>query len=144
MPDEVILTGTIRCLNEKVETSLKAAIKRIVKGIAQTDRCGYSLTFEALVPPLCNSDSGVAAVRAAARQIMPFEDLTLLSQSCVGAEDFALYLQRVSEGAFIRVGVTPEGQESAPLHNGKFNFDDQALERGMALLAQIVLNGHLP
>ncbi len=144
MPDEVILTGTIRCLNETVETSLKAAIKRIVKGSAQTDRCGYSLAFEDLVPALCNSASGVAAVRAAARQIMPLEDLTVLSQSCMGAEDFSLYLQKVSEGAFIRVGVTPEGQEPVPLHNGSFNFDDQALERGMALLAQIVLDGHLP
>ncbi|MCK4509089.1 MAG: amidohydrolase [Desulfuromonadales bacterium] len=144
MPEKVIITGTIRCLNKDVEACLKAAIERVVEGVTKTNRCGGNLIIEDLVPSLCNSTSGVEAVQLAASRIMPSEAFALLPQPCMGSEDFSHYLQKVPEGAFIRVGVTPEGQHPIPLHSGKFNFDDQSLVTGSALLAQIVLDRHVP
>jgi len=144
MPDEVVITGTTRCLNEEVETRLIKTVRRVAEGVSKINRCGCSLTIETLVPPLRNSPSGVEAVQFAASQIQPLKNFTLLPGSCMGSEDFSLYLQEVSEGAFIRIGVTPEDQQPVPLHSGKFNFDDQSLVRGSAILAQIVLDRHVP
>jgi amidohydrolase len=142
MPDEVTLSGTFRCLNNQVERSLKEAVARVVEGVAQTNRCGWNLAFEDLVPSLCNSVSGVDAVRRAAEEVLPPGAFTLLPRPCMGSEDFSLFLEKVHEGAFIRIGVTPEGQQPVPLHSNKFNYDDTALEGAMALLAQIVLDHH--
>jgi amidohydrolase len=144
MPDEVTLTGTIRCLDGEVQACLKGAIERVVEGVAKTNLCGWILAFEDLVPSLCNSAAGVSSVQRAAGRVLPPGSFRLLPKPCMGSEDFSLFLQKVPEGAFIRLGVTPEGRQPVPLHSVKFDYDDKALEGGMALLAQIVLDHHEP
>ncbi|WP_024334767.1 M20 metallopeptidase family protein [Desulfotignum balticum] len=145
MPGKVSLSGTYRCLDFGVADRLKAAVERVTRGVAQANDCKADLTFEDLVPVLSNSPSGVGSVQQAARAVLPPDTLEMLDRPCMGSEDFALYLSKVGDGAFIRVGVTPAGQDRpAPLHSDRFDYNDGALPGAMTLLAGIVITLHGP
>jgi amidohydrolase len=143
IPSRVVLTGTFRCLDDNVADRLKEALRRVAKGICQTNNCEFELEFQGLVPVLHNCDAGVKSVQQAAQTFLPPHTLEILKNPCMGSEDFALYLSKVPEGAFIRIGVTPqERPEPAPLHSDRFDYDDNALPRAMALMAGIVMTHH--
>jgi len=143
MPSQVILTGTFRCLDDNVADRLKAALRRVVKGICQANNCEFELEFQGLVPVLSNGDAGVKSVQQAAHTFLPAQTLEILQKPCMGSEDFALYLSKVPEGAFIRIGVTPQERPApAALHSDRFDYDDNALPRAMALMAGIVMTHH--
>ena len=55
------------------------------------------------------------------------------------AEDFSFYLQR-KKGAFVWLGTAKEGQEAYPLHNSRFDVDEDILWRGASLLAQTAID----
>ena len=55
------------------------------------------------------------------------------------AEDFSFYL-REKEGAFVWLGTAQEGKTPWPLHNSRFDVDEDILWRGAALLAQTAID----
>ncbi|MEG0090612.1 MAG: amidohydrolase, partial [Oscillospiraceae bacterium] len=55
------------------------------------------------------------------------------------AEDFAFYLAE-KPGVFLWLGTGEKDSENYPLHNSKFNADEDILWRGAALLAQLALD----
>jgi amidohydrolase/hippurate hydrolase len=143
MPSQVVMSGTFRCLDDNVADRLKEALRRVAKGICQTNNCEFELEFQGLVPVLNNGDAGIKSVQQAAQAFLPPNTLEILQKPCMGSEDFAKYLSRVPEGAFIRVGVASEEcPEAPPLHSDRFNYDDDALPKAMALMAGIIMTHH--
>jgi metal-dependent amidase/aminoacylase/carboxypeptidase family protein len=137
------MSGTFRCLDDNVADRLKEALRRVAKGICQTNNCEFELEFQGLVPVLNNGDAGIKSVQQAAQAFLPPNTLEILQKPCMGSEDFAKYLSRVPEGAFIRVGVASEEcPEAPPLHSDRFNYDDDALPKAMALMAGIIMTHH--
>jgi metal-dependent amidase/aminoacylase/carboxypeptidase family protein len=59
--------------------------------------------------------------------------LTLLEPS-LGAEDFAVYLDRIP-GAMFRLGVGCADRPNFPLHHPQFVVDEQAIVAGVAVMA---------
>lgn len=140
IPRQVELTGTMRCLGAGVREQLAAAVERVVQGIASANACQWDLAVERQVPPLTNSPEALEAVRASAERVLGPGWVENLANPSMGSEDFAFYLERVPRGALVRVGITPPGAEPTPLHSDRFVFDDGALENGMTVLAQTVLD----
>lgn len=140
LPKQVELTGTMRCLGQGVREQLAQAMERVVGGIAQANACQWELSLERQAPPLNNSPQALATVRAAAQRVLGPQWVENLPCPSMGSEDFAFYLERVPSGALVRLGTSPPGAEPTPLHSDRFVFDDQALEKGMAVLAQTVLD----
>ena len=140
IPNQVELGGTVRCLDAAVRDQIAAAIQRVVRGVALANACQEEVEITRLVPPLDNSPQALAAIQAAAERVLGPGWVETLPSPSMGAEDFSLYLERVPTGALVRIGITPPGAELTPLHNDRFVFDDQALETGMAVLAQTVLD----
>ncbi|MCF8062022.1 MAG: hypothetical protein K9M82_05855, partial [Deltaproteobacteria bacterium] len=60
----------------------------------------------------------------------------------MGSEDFAFYMKHVPRGALVRIGLGSPGREPMRLHNDRFDFNDDALPVGAALLAGLVLRTH--
>jgi metal-dependent amidase/aminoacylase/carboxypeptidase family protein len=67
--------------------------------------------------------------------VLGAENVVTLESPSMGAEDFAMYLQRIP-GAMFRLGV---GKEMTPLHTPTYNFADEALPVGMELFARTAL-----
>jgi hippurate hydrolase len=56
----------------------------------------------------------------------------------MGAEDFSFMLQ-AKPGAYLRVGQgAPDGPGPHPLHNSRYDFNDDILPLGAALHASLV------
>jgi metal-dependent amidase/aminoacylase/carboxypeptidase family protein len=58
-----------------------------------------------------------------------------LKDPSMGGEDFAYYIRKYP-GAMFRIGM---GKGSAPLHNAKFDFTDNALKNGILFLTSTAL-----
>ena len=61
----------------------------------------------------------------------------------MGSEDFSNFVSAVGKGAFFRLGIGwPDGTEYTALHNGAFNFNDEAIPYGIAVMVQYILDRH--
>jgi amidohydrolase len=140
LPKKVELTGTIRCLGKGVREKLIESMQRVTKGIAAANACDFRFQCEPQVPSVVNSEKALMHLKASASKVINPEQVTELPVPSMGSEDFALYLEKVPQGAFIRLGVNPGNEKPAALHNDHFDYDDNALENGMAVLAQTVLD----
>ncbi|MFD2786127.1 amidohydrolase [Hymenobacter rubripertinctus] len=141
IPEEVELTGTIRCLNKDMQQKVWAGVRRTAQGIAESagataevDITNYApITFndprltQQMVPSLERA-AGPANVR--------------VQKAVTGAEDFAFYQEKVP-GMFVFVGGMPKGKDSAttaPHHTAGFFIDESGLTLGVRTLATLALD----
>jgi amidohydrolase len=135
IPDVAELKGTIRCLTEAHREEIPARIERLVSGICAGFRAEYGLVFRRGTPVTVNDAVVNQLVSDIGRQVLGEGNVVELEAPSMGAEDFAMYLQRVP-GAMFRLGV---GADMTPLHTPTYNFADDAITVGMELFTRTVL-----
>lgn len=145
LPDEVILEGTVRTLEETVRERTLRRIREIAEATAAAFG-GTALTeLERGAPPVVN-DEAMAALAADAVQefLEPGKIITRLAQPNMGGEDFSLLLEKVP-GAFLFLSSSDHQLGTdIPHHNPKFDVDESVLWQGSAAfvaIAQRFLNG---
>ena len=84
-----------------------------------------------------NFEKWEASFQAAQEEIGQ-EHVLVLDMPSLGAEDFALYGERVP-AAFYRLGSLKEGEMAWPLHSGYFAPDENAMRTGIRVLAAAAL-----
>jgi metal-dependent amidase/aminoacylase/carboxypeptidase family protein len=62
----------------------------------------------------------------------------------MSSEDFSIMIKGAKRGAFFRLGITNPGDDPMILHNDRFDFNDEALPTGIAVLTQFVLMNNNP
>ena len=139
IPNEVVIEGTIRALQEDVRQYLAKRIGEISQSVAATFRgtCEYEMDWGA--PPVVNDDAMAALAGDAAKKALG-EDwvITSLPSPNMGGEDFAYYLEKVP-GAFMFLSSSnPDKKTDVPHHNPKFNVDEDVLYRGSTVFVSIV------
>lgn len=145
IPGEATLGGTVRCMKEELRGEIRRRLERVVKGTASAFGCEGSLKWTDLVPTLVNDPRLSVQVKETAREILGPEGVEDLSEPTMGSEDFSLYLGKVPQGGVLfRLGLGVEGKEPVPLHNDHFDFNDDALPIGAAIMAGLVLKTHSP
>lgn len=142
IPDEAVLCGTVRCENERVRKAIEEKISRIIRGTAEAFGCEAKMEWTGLVPPLVNDEEVSRMIADAAEAVLGPGHVEDLPRPTMGSEDFAVYLEHVPKGAFFRVGLGVTGREPMTLHNDHFDFNDDALPAGAAVLAGFVLMAH--
>jgi len=140
IPDEVLLGGTVRTQNERVRTAIWEKVERIVRSTSEALGCEGEVHWTGLVPALVNEEETCREIAEAAREVLG-EEAVEAPGATMGSEDFAVYLKHVPRGAFFRIGVKLPGRETMKLHNDRFDFSDDALPVGAAVLARLVLDG---
>ena len=70
---------------------------------------------------------------AAAAELVGEDKVTRTNQPGMGSEDFSFMMQQVP-GAYLHVG----NGDSASVHNQHYNFNDEAIPYGAALLARVI------
>jgi len=139
IPEEVRLSGTVRCLNENIRKTIEGRIDRIIKGIAATFGCKYELEYCYKVPMLVNDPEVIELLIRAANDVLGEGHVVQLDRPVMGSEDFSIFINNVTHGAFFRLGLTNPGEEPMIPHNAHYNFNDEALPIGVAVLTQFVL-----
>jgi len=143
IPDEVVLGGTARCENESVRSAIREKADRVVRGTAGAMGCEGGTAWTRLVPPLVNDQAACREIAGAAEDVLGPRAVEAPGLT-MGSEDFALFLEQVPRGALVRIGLKEPGREAMRLHNDRFDFNDDALPVGAALLARLVLRTHRP
>lgn len=137
---EVVLEGTARALTPEVRDQIPKSVERIASHIAEGLRGKAEIIYARGTPPAINIDEWVDLVEEGAQKIIGSEQIAYLTSPSMGSEDFAFYLEKYP-GCIFRLGTGNENPQSRlALHNPKIIFDEKAIEAGVQVMSQVVLN----
>lgn len=126
IPGHARLSGTFRTLDETVRDETAERLERIARFTAEAHGATVAFTRFRGYPVTVN-DPGAAAFAAAVAREAVGDAAVEEASPMMGAEDFAYYLQH-RPGAFLFLGNGP----SAGLHHPAYDFDDEAIQTGIA------------
>ena len=139
IPDEVRFEGTIRTLNHEVRERIPKLMEKALWGITTAYGGAYEFEFEEGTPPLINDEKTTLFAIGKMRELLGEDRVVLLERPTMGGEDFSVYLQHVP-GTFIRLGIRNEEKGIVyPLHNSRFDVDEDALPVGVAVESYLAL-----
>ena len=133
IPGEAVLSGTTRTFNPETWKTWEARLEKVVRGVCESMGVDFELKYSQGYPVTINDESAAEVVRRCAEKVVG-EDRVVVPQKTMGGEDFAFYLQK-SKGCFFALGVGREG--AAPIHNPKFDFNEDVLLPGMETHCQV-------
>ncbi|MBI5965931.1 MAG: amidohydrolase [Chloroflexi bacterium] len=140
IPQEAELTGTIRTFDLSVRKMVLERFEQIVRGIAETMGCKVDILVQRVTPAVINNDSVAGRVQETARRLFPETDLDTANYLTMGAEDMA-FMQEKVDGCYFFIGSNnPARHLDYSHHHPKFDFDEEALVRGSALMASAVMD----
>lgn len=140
IPEFVEFGGTVRCHNSDIRRSMPDKMEKIIKNMAEAFGCKYEFTYNFAVPVVKNDHEIVDLLAAAAAQTAGEGFVTELPGPVMGSEDFGMYSEKIERSAILRLGVGNDQNAHIPLHNERFDFNDDAIPYGIALFTQYVLN----
>ncbi|CCO25458.1 amidohydrolase [Maridesulfovibrio hydrothermalis] len=121
IPDNVMLQGNVRTCNEDVQDLIEESVAQVVKGAATIYGVEAELDYIRKHPVLVNSTPEVAI--KAAQKVVGLENVVTDMESSMAAEDYAFFMKH-TRGCYVWIG---NGLDSAPLHNSKFDFNDDIM-----------------
>lgn len=133
VPEEAVVSGTVRFLDRKVNELIRLRMKTIADGLADSFEVEIDCDIRNVFDVLVNTESLVDAYADAAREVVGDDQVYLRTEPVMGSEDFADMLH-VTPGVYCTIGH----KGSVPVHNPGFVFDDGILPVGASLLARIV------
>jgi amidohydrolase len=139
IPSSVTFSGTVRTLDPAVRESMEERLDQIINGVTKAHGASYKLTYNYFFPSAVHDDELIPLLEETAREVLGEGKLTF-SKPSMGGEDFSYFTEKVPAITF-RLGVGNEVKGTTnSLHHPKFNIDEDALEIGAAMLAQIAAN----
>jgi len=133
IPGEAELCGTTRTFDRDIWNSWPERIEKIVRGVCRSMGADYELKYTQGYPPLLNDESMAEVVSRCAGDVVGKERV-IEPEPTMGGEDMAFYLER-SKGCFFFLGVGRQG--CAPLHNPKFDLNEEALLIGVETYCRV-------
>jgi len=131
---EAELSGTTRTFDREIWRSWPERMETVIQGVCKAMDAGYDFRYVQGYPPVSNDKDVADEVRACAIDVVG-ENRVIEPAPTMGGEDMAFYLEQVP-GCFFCIGVGRE--DSEPLHNPGFDFDEKALDTGVEMLCRIV------
>jgi len=138
IPDNAVLKGTIRSLDNESATEAKETLERICGGVGTSFGATVLTEFGRRIPGMVNDPAVTIRCAAAAFDEFGEEAVLTTGAASLGAEDFADYQQRIP-GCMMRLGTRYPDQPITPLHTPTFDIDEQALVYGSRLLLRALL-----
>ena len=133
IPAQVELSGTIRTYSPQVRETVLRRVRQVVEGVAAACGAEAELEITPLTPAVLN-DAGVAEiVRRAAEAVVGPENVSS-GERTMGSEDAAFFLEEVPGCYFFVGSANTERGLGAPHHNPRFDFDEDALPLGVAVV----------
>ncbi len=139
IPDEVVVAGTFRTMNEEWRTKAKELMKKIACSTAEGMGATCNFRINDGYPVLYNNESVTKKARKAAIRLLGKEHVVEMGirMTC---EDFAYYSLKYPV-TFFRLGVKdPASEEIKPVHSSRFDVDESAILTGIRTLSYIALS----
>lgn len=134
LPGLARILGDARSFRPEVSAVIEKQMRRIAEGTALAHNVSAEVNYTREFVPLLNDAALAEEAFAAARSVFPSENVKVRREPMTGSEDFARFLDHVP-GCFVFLG---NGEDSAPLHNPNYDFNDAGLIHGANFHASIV------
>jgi amidohydrolase len=141
IPEELIMAGTIRTLDEEMQTDVHARIRQTAKSIAESMGATVEVKIDRKTPITYNTPELVDRMVASLQKAAGKENV-MLGDWVTGAEDFAFFRSK-APAFYFTVGGMPAGKlprDAAPHHTPDFIIDDSRLDVGVKAFANIVFD----
>lgn len=151
IPDEVVMSGSLRTFNENTRAFIKKRLVEISTGVAQTFRAEAEVAFTSGCPVLTNDkDLSLACEKYAKELLEPGRAFSVAelnamapaddsSSKSAGSEDFAYVSQEVPAVMLALAAGQPQKGYKYPQHHPMVKFDEDVLAAGSAVYAYMAL-----
>lgn len=135
IPPMVELTGTIRTYKPATRDMIHRRLGEICDGLARAVDCKVELAIRRMTSAVTNDPTLSERVAAIAARHLGAENVRRDVRT-MGSEDMSFLMGDIP-GCFFFVGSANAGRQlNYPHHNPRFDFDEQALVIGAAILAE--------
>lgn len=132
--ENVRLEGTVRAFDENVFQSIFDAMERHMKATEAAYNCRITYDLRTMYPPVVNDEELTKSFMEANEEVVELIDPQMI------AEDFS-YFQKEAPGIFFFVGTRSEEKGFVfPLHNARFNFDEETLLCGVQAYKNVLVH----
>jgi amidohydrolase len=139
IPPEVRLEGTIRTFDRGVRQRVIERFEQIARGVGAGMGCQVDVDIKQMTPALVNNGSMTRKVQETAQRVLSESTLDSEYQTMT-AEDMA-FMQEKVPGCYFFVGSNNKTRHlDYGHHHPKFDFDEEALIRGTALMAAAAMD----
>jgi hippurate hydrolase len=138
IPSNVVIKGDTRSFSPEVQKLLEERMRSISEGICALNgaECQFEYTHE--FSSTYNSHECVERAIEAAKNIAGEGNVNADIQQVMISEDFGEFARRIP-GCFVFVGTRrPDGQETFPLHNANYDYNDSTLKTGAEFFAELI------
>jgi amidohydrolase len=139
IPPEVELQGTIRTFKPEIRTMVVERLHETADNTAQALGCEVNIKHEDITPAVINDPDLAEQIAGLAAEMFPDSTIALDSQT-MGAEDMAFMMEDFPSCYFLIGSANAEKGLNAPHHHPRFDFDEQALTNGVALMSAAVMS----
>jgi len=136
IPDEVVMTGTVRTFGDQVQQQVNERIERTARGISEA--AGASADVRIVDNYLTTTNHPTLTEQMVPTLQRAAHERVVVSPMVTGSEDFSYYANE-APGLFVFLGVTPMARmgKAAPNHAPGFIIDDAALLTGVRTLSML-------
>ena len=136
IPSEVILAGSLRCMNELERGQMLEIIPQIAASTAAAYNCTCEITIPEGYPCTISNKDITEQVKEVAVELIG-EDNVCEFPKRMTADDFGFFTEKY-KGCYYRFGVAGE-HKSGRLHTSTFLIDDESLRESTVLFALLSL-----
>lgn len=135
LPGEAVMGGTVRTFLPEVRDLVENTIKRMAEGIALAHGLKAEVTYERLISSVNNDERLTKEGVRIAQDLLGKDKIYPDFKPFMSSEDFSVYQEKVP-GTICRIGISDENH-TVPLHNPKFDFNDEVLALASTLFVKI-------
>lgn len=136
IPDEVVIEGTFRTMDEEWRKVALREIKHITTSIIESLGCTCEISIRNGYPSLYNSIESFDIIEKHMKEFLGASNV-IENDIWMASEDFSYYSEKTNS-IFYLLGVGSE-EHNNPLHTSQFDINESALEIGTGLMSYITL-----
>ncbi len=131
--DKAVMSGTVRTLNADIQKIIEKRMHLIVENTAKAYGATAILNYQYGYPIVINHEKQTLFAIDIAKKIIGEKRVDTDVNPTMGSEDFS-YMLNARPGCFIFMG----NGDSAPIHNSKYDFNDEAIPVGCSYFADLI------
>jgi len=139
IPETVELRGTIRTFKPEIRKIVLERFEEISSGVAAAMGCRAEVDLRSITPAVINDPELAKQVFDVANAVYPQAEIST-EERTMGSEDMAFMMDDIP-GCYFFVGSADHARGlDAGHHHPKFDFNEDALTTGAALMASVVFD----
>jgi hippurate hydrolase len=135
VPNKCEIAGSIRAYEKSVRDDIELRVKEIAQNLSKAFGMEAEVLYHQGYPPTVNSDINSALLSA--KKVVGEENVVQEFEASFGAEDFSYFLNEIP-GCYVWLGAREKDQDTIPLHNTNFDFNDELIKVGATYFLNIV------